>query len=326
MRLAAKYKPKRVSEVVGQREAIARLIGWLTSWKKGYALIITGPPGVGKSSVVHALAADNGWELIEIGPEDSIEQLLPAIQQRGLLMKRKLVVIESADSFTSNQLSSLMKASVFPIVLMVEDLWKPRIRSLRPYCEVLEFKRVPTFAVEGRLAEVAKAEKLTPSSPLASFASLADGDMRAALIDIDAGLASRDRATNVFAALKAIFRGPNSTALAAIDTCDKEPSTLMWWVAENIPAEFPDPKERSEAFDLLSRFSIHKHQNRIAFAMLAGFSSIGGKRPGFVSYRPPRPQPVVDEELCQQLAVSAHCSTKKIRQELPLLKTFVRVP
>jgi len=322
MRLPKKYKPKKTSEVIGQAEALSKILRWLGNWKKGRALIITGPTGVGKTATVHALAAEKQMEILEIGPEDKdLERLLPALQQRGLLGKKKLIVVDSADRMPARNTKTIIQKSIFPVLLSVSDLWANRLRTIRPMCEAVTFRKVPSFAIEGRLAQVAIAEQLRPSTPLKSFASLAEGDVRAALIDMDSGLAARDRSTNVFETLRAIFRSPQMLAQAAIESCDKDPYTLKWWIAENLANEFRQKKELASAYELLSKADISMHRSRTGSFMLSSFGSLREK-PGnhWVSYRSPRPPRPANEELVEKLAAQMHCSTRKIKKELFLLK------
>ncbi len=325
MRLAEKYAPKKVSELVGKKEAISAIITWLSAWKKGSALILTGPSGVGKTATAHIIAVERGLELLELGQEDMTGDVLPAVKQRGLLMKRRMVVLDNANSFSPSDLIQIIRSSAFPVLLITDDPWTSRMRTVRPLCEIVSFRKIPAFAMEGTLAEIASKENLRPKAPIKAFAELSGGDMRAAMIDLDSGLATRDRCSNVFETLRAVFRGPPSLAKASVESCDKDASSLMWWVEENIPAEFTDPRERAAAFELLSRFAVEKHRNRNHADMLAGFSQIRPRPDNrFVSYRQPRPQPASDNGLCLQLAAASHCSTRKIRSELSFMRSFVQ--
>jgi replication factor C large subunit len=65
----AKHKPRSTAEIVGNPSAIKALRGWLASWTKGLpkkrAVFLYGPPGVGKTVTVEALANDLNMELVE---------------------------------------------------------------------------------------------------------------------------------------------------------------------------------------------------------------------------------------------------------------------
>lgn len=325
MRLARKYAPKRLVEVVGQPEAVSQMLLWLSGWKKGRPLLIHGPTGTGKTAAVHALAADKGFELIELGNEDSdIERVLPAIKQHSLTRKEKLVVVESAEQLPTKTLSSIVKESVFPVILFVDDVWKPKFATLRYSAEVIQFRKVLTSSIEKRLKEVGKLENLPEGVQFRSFAEAAAGDVRAALIDMDSGSdAARDRATNVFDVLKAVFKGPRVQALAAVDSSDKDPHQLLWWIEENIQNEFSDPSERAAAFELLSKADLMKKR---CPDLLSGFSSIRKSKPkAYTAYRPPKFRPAPrDDETCLRLAEKMHCSPSKARKEMEFLRPVLK--
>jgi len=325
MRLARKYAPKRLVEVVGQPEAVSQMLLWLSGWKKGRPLLIHGPTGTGKTAAVHALAADKGFELIELGNEDSdIERVLPAIKQHSLTRKQKLVVVESAEQLQTKLLSAIIKQSVFPVILFVDDVWKPKFATLRRSSEVIQFRKVLASSIEKRLKEVGKLENLPETVQFRSFAEAAGGDVRAALIDMDSGSdAARDRATNVFDVLKAVFKGSREQALKAVDSSDKDPHQLLWWIEENIQNEFSDPEEIARAFELLSKADIMKKR---CPELLAGFSSVRKSRPkAFTSYKPPRFRPApIDDDLCLRLAEKMHCSPSKARQEMEFLRPVLK--
>jgi replication factor C large subunit len=325
MQLANKYAPKRLVEVVSQPEAVSQMLLWLAGWKKGRPLVIHGPTGSGKTAAVHALAAEKGLELIELGNEDSdIERILPAIKQHSLTRRQKLVVVEDAEHLPAKMLASIIKESVFPVILFVDDVWKQKFNALRNASEVLQFRKVPRLRIEKILTEVGRLENLPPNVHLKAFAEAAGGDVRAALIDFDTGAdAARDRTTNVFDTLKAVFKGTATEAAAAIGSCDKDPHQLLWWVEENITNEFSDPEERAKAFELLSKADLRKKR---CTDLLSGFSSVRKGRPkAYTPYRPPRFRPApLDDELCLQLAEKMHCSPSKARQEMEFLKNVLK--
>ena len=327
MSLAKKYAPKRLVEVVSQPEAVSHMLAWLSGWKRGRPLIVHGPTGTGKTAAVHALAAERGMELIELGNEDAdLERVLPAIKQHSLTRRPKLVVVEGAEQLQAKMLSVIVKESVFPVILFVDDVWKAKFNALRNISEVLHFGKVPRMRIERILTEIGRLEKLPEAVKFRMFAESAAGDLRAALIDLDTGSeAARDRTTNIFDVLKAVFKGPRSAAVRAVGSCDKDPHQLLWWVEENLAAEFSDPEERAAAFELLSKADLVKRKMP---ELLSGFSAIRKSRPkAFTSYRPPRFRPApADDDLCLRLAEKMHCSPSKARQEMDFLKNVVKFP
>jgi replication factor C large subunit len=51
-----KHKPKSLTEIIGNADAIEKLLDWVKSWEKGIpkkrAVFLYGPPGVGKTVTV----------------------------------------------------------------------------------------------------------------------------------------------------------------------------------------------------------------------------------------------------------------------------------
>lgn len=70
-----KYRPSKLDDIVGNKNAIVQIQKWANSWLKGVpkkkALILSGKAGIGKTSAVIALANDYKWTLIELNTSDA---------------------------------------------------------------------------------------------------------------------------------------------------------------------------------------------------------------------------------------------------------------
>ncbi|HLM70224.1 MAG TPA: AAA family ATPase [Thermoplasmata archaeon] len=82
--LSERLRPTRLDDIVGNARARYELRAWATQWQEGRtparrAAVLSGPPGVGKTTAAIALAAEFGWTLVEMNASDARNEV--AIEQ-----------------------------------------------------------------------------------------------------------------------------------------------------------------------------------------------------------------------------------------------------
>ncbi|RLF94000.1 replication factor C large subunit, partial [Thermococci archaeon] len=100
-----KYRPKKFSDIAGQKSALKELISWINTWgtdKK--ACLLYGPPGNGKTTSVYVLADEMNLEIIEMNASDkrnaeAIEKIVGnASQTYSLDGRKRIIVLDEADN------------------------------------------------------------------------------------------------------------------------------------------------------------------------------------------------------------------------------------
>jgi replication factor C large subunit len=290
-----KHKPESVAKIVGNTLAIKTLREWLQSWDKGVppkkAAFLYGPPGVGKTVTVEVLAHELHMELVEKNAsdyrtEDAINHFAGLASQYSSLFGGKRIVLldelgglmGNADKGGVKAITNIVKTSRCPIVLTANNAYDRRFSTLRSYCLLIEFKKVPASSVMKNLQRIREREGIeTEENVLKFLAQRSGGDVRSAVNDFQAlaqgkkrliyddvsWLAYRDRKESIFHVLKMIVYGRTSYgAKQALDMADVDIDMLFEWIYENVPAHLTDPHDLAQAMDALAMADIYRGRIR----------------------------------------------------------------
>ncbi|MDW8083882.1 MAG: replication factor C large subunit [Candidatus Caldarchaeum sp.] len=321
-----KYRPQKVSEVVGNKEAVAEFLEWIDGWVRGKpskkAVLLHGPAGVGKTSLVHAYAKEKGYEVIEMNASDfrtreNVERIVGAASSMASLstVAKKIILVDEVDGLDARAdtgavatLVQVIGESRVPIVLVANDPWDPKLAPLREASVMIKFSKIPKPSVAAHLKKIAAAEKLRISDEeLRKIVDNSDGDLRSAINDLqlyssalEAGsvIGERDRETTVFEAMAAVFNAKTFTAaVESLRNLDIDPSEFFTWVLDNAPNQL-SPKDLSEALEHLAKADLYFqrinsrqawHYLKYATALMTAGVSLSKKTtpPRFVKFNYP---------------------------------------
>jgi len=290
-----KHKPKTLAEVVGNEEAIEKLGSWVKSWDKGVpkrrAVFLYGPPGIGKTVCVEALANDLNMELVERNAsdyrtEEAVQRFAGLASQYGTLFgKKRLILFDELDGITGREdrggvgaITSIVKAAQCPIVLIANNAYDPKLTTLRFYCQLIEFKKPPAGEVMKHLSKICKSEGIAADEAALKFvAQRSEGDVRSAVNDLQAlaqgktslayedvsWLAYRDRKEAIFNVMRLIFYGKSADAAKrALDMADVDADMLFEWIYENLPSHLNEPSDLANGMDSLAIADLYRGRIR----------------------------------------------------------------
>jgi replication factor C large subunit len=282
MLLSDKYRPKNLEQFAGNGEVVEELKRWAMDWernKAGKPILLSGSPGVGKSTLAYALAGSMGWPVVEMNAsdlrdEESVRRIVgEASSSNTLFGGRRLVLIDEVDGLQradrggSKAIIELVKSAMQPVILTANDAWKPSLATLRSYCNLQPMRRVNSRSIASLLKKIADRENLkVPEEVLANIANNSSGDLRSAINDLQAlgegGAGSsdvigrRDRGHNIFDSVRAVFKANSYEEASEVMWGVDDRDIFVKWIEENIPLEYEKPLEIERAFERLSRADV----------------------------------------------------------------------
>ncbi|KAJ3020651.1 hypothetical protein HKX48_000445 [Thoreauomyces humboldtii] len=204
-----KYKPRSYADVVGNGTAIQALGKWLRNWEeyraKNFkrqagdenscfkAALISGPPGIGKTTAAHLVAELEGFDVLEFNASDTrSKKSLDAVFREstgshavteyfgdavaknakgrsnaaGGIGKRRIIIMDEVDGMSAGdrgglaELVQLLKKSRVPVICICNDRSNPKMKTLAAYCVDMRFKRATHTMIQKRLLPIAQMEGL----------------------------------------------------------------------------------------------------------------------------------------------------------------------
>ncbi|MFX0025958.1 MAG: replication factor C large subunit [Candidatus Hermodarchaeota archaeon] len=251
------------------------------------AILLEGPPGIGKTSIVYALANDLNMQVIETNASDTRTKakleakLKETVKTKGILdfiveSKRKLILIDEVDGIygVSDRgalptILSLIESTQFPIILCSNE-YKQNLQPIYNKIKKYEINPLSVQEILRVVKRILKEEKISDLSEedLNLIIEKNNGDLRGTINDLQAlsqGVIDkeykelilklhRDSYEEIFIIIRDLFQKVRTLkeARGLTDKSDVDYNFLYKWVNENLPNFINLKNEITNAYDNLS--------------------------------------------------------------------------
>ena len=194
-----KYRPKKISDLVNQKEIMGSLNALLKNQSEMPHLLFSGSAGVGKTSAAICLSREilgEHWRDYSLELNASDERGIGMVREKVKKFSRfagldteipfKIIILDEADEMTSDAQTALRRiiedtAKYCRFILIANNLSKI-IEPIQSRCVVFKFTRISNKEISSQLKFIAQKEKIKADEKgLETICDYVNGDIRHAI-------------------------------------------------------------------------------------------------------------------------------------------------
>ena len=288
-----KYRPKNVAEIIGNEEAKAAFVEWLKNNRRTKkAVLLYGPPGVGKTTLVNAAANDLGLRVIEMNASDTrSEKAITKVAGRATAFvaldtfstdsKGNILFMDEVDGIAGNEdrggvsaIVKIVEESQIPVIMAANDPDLEKLRPLKKVSALIRFHQARIPLIIAMLQRICQKEHIKAEfEALERIAENSGGDVRSAINDLQSlaetsktltlqdtvVLSARNKDINMeetlrrFFSVKSLLEAAMLLSRSSVDFDD-----LLMAVGDNLPLRYSDLAELALAYDFVSQADMYR--------------------------------------------------------------------
>lgn len=189
---AEKYRPKTANEFVGNKQVISQLESFLKNKTGRRGVLLSGPPGIGKSTAALLVSQICGFQPIEFNASDirnkkAVSENIGALLGTSSVLSNRrprVVIMDEVDGMTSDrggipELVRIIKQTQTPIICICNDRQHMKMKTLANNCLDLRFRKPDSSSILKRAKEVLGREGVSINEGMINdIISKSNGDLR----------------------------------------------------------------------------------------------------------------------------------------------------
>jgi replication factor C large subunit len=288
-----KYRPKKISDVVGNELAKTTFVDWLKKKnRRKKAVLLYGPAGVGKTALVNAASNQLNFTIIEMNASDTRTEKtinkvgkpatsFVALDRFSSESKGNILFLDEVDGVFGQQdrggikaIINIVKESLIPVVMAANDTDQKKLRPLKKVCQLIRFHQLRIPLIITTLQKICAAENIQAEfEALERIAQNSQGDMRSAINDLQSTsegkkvltfqdtmlLRFRNKDIGMFETLRGVYSAESvGEAAIVLSRSNVNYDDFLLSISDNLPLRYPESADLAIAYDMVSKADVFR--------------------------------------------------------------------